>query len=229
MKLFSRGIVGLGFILACVLLAGCETGDSSGNKKDPYTFDPLAGEDISASSGLPGSGASTPRFMTDTNNPSTAILHAGDSIGVTFNDIPNSPTAIKDVIKEDGSITLYFNERFQADGKTVRELQEEIRQRYVPRYYKYMTPSVEIADRFYSVGGEVKAPNRYVWTPGMTVLRAIDGAGGFTDFSRKGRVTVTRASTGKQEYEDCVKALKHPESDLPVYPGDRLFVKKKIW
>ena len=44
-----------------------------------------------------------------------------------------------------------------AAGKTMRQLQEEIHDRYVPKYYRIMTPSVETRDRFFSVGGEVKA------------------------------------------------------------------------
>jgi protein involved in polysaccharide export with SLBB domain len=92
-----------------------------------------------------------------------------------------------------------------------------------------MTPSVVTTDRFFSVGGEVRSPNRYVWTPGMTVLRAIDAGGGFTDYSKKTKVIITRANTRKQEFEDCVKAIRHPELDLPIYPGDQLLVKKKLW
>jgi protein involved in polysaccharide export with SLBB domain len=228
MKLLRRGMTGLGLILACILLAGCQSDKNAAKQSGPYTFDPL-NEDVSANSGLPGSGSShgAGGSVIDTNGSGTAILQAGDILSVVLNDVNPAPQAIEDQIKEDGTITLYFNEPFHAAGKTVRELQAEIHARYVPKYYKMMTPSVKTADRFFSVGGEIKAPNRYVWTPGMTVLRAIDAASGFTDYSRKGRVIITRANS-KLEYEDCIKALKHPELDLPIYPGDKVFVKKKI-
>lgn len=228
MKLFGRGAAGFALIFAVILLTGCQSGKKAETNNGPYGFDPLHGDtNMADNSGLPGSGAAAPAFV-DTNG-TTAILQTGETITVAFNDVYPPVTAIQDQIKEDGSTTLYFNEKFQAAGKTIRQLQAEIHDRYVPKYYRIMTPSITTGDRFFSVGGEVKAPNRYLWTPGMSVLRAIDASGGFTDFSKKTRVIITRANTRKQEYEDCRKAIKHPELDLPIYPGDQLFVKKKIW
>jgi protein involved in polysaccharide export with SLBB domain len=230
MKLIGRGVAAIGMVFTCILLAGCQSGQKS--KDDGYGYNPLdtnsetAG--MTANSGLPGSDLTRPVASGSDSNSSTAILQAGDTVGVMFNDVQPPVTAMQDQVKEDGTVTLYFSEKFVAAGKTVRQLQEEIHERYVPKYYKYMTPSVTTGDRFYSVGGEVRAPNRYVWTPGMTVLRAIDSAGGFTDFSRKGKVSITRANTRKQEYENCTRALTHPELDLPVYPGDLVFIKKRI-
>lgn len=234
MKLMGRGVTSFGIILTCILLAGCQSGKKSHD--DGYGYDPLNKDKETAAmdsnSGLPGSDAkhrgAAPAVSDSSSNSPTAILQAGDTIGVVFNDLVSAVPAIQDQIKDDGTITLYFNEKFVAAGKTVRQLQEEIHDRYVPRYYKLMTPTVSTTERFYSVGGEVRSPNRYVWTSGLTVLSAINTAGGFTDYSRKGKVSVTRAGTHKLEYEDCVKALKKPELDVPIYPGDQIFVKKRI-
>lgn len=241
MKLLGRGVAVLALITVCMVLTGCQSGNNTANSG--YSYDPLSA-DLTSNNGLPGSGSpaasgGTTGTGTPATGPSTGsalseingsypILHAGDLISVTFNDVNPVPTPIDDTIKEDGSITLYYNEKFQAAGKTVNALQAEIHDRYVPKYYQYMTPSVKTADRFFSVGGEVRLNNRYVWTSGMTVLRAIDAAGGFTDFARKGKVSITRANN-QREYEDCVKALKHPELDLPVFPGDQILVHKRFW
>jgi protein involved in polysaccharide export with SLBB domain len=233
MKLIGRGMAAAGIIFTCVLLAGCQSGTKPQN--DGFGYNPLdtnsetAG--MSPNSGLPGSdskrpGPPAPAVGSDADS-TTAVLQVGDTIGVVFNDLPQTVTAIQDQIKEDGTVVLYFNEKFVAAGKTVRKLQEEIHDRYVPKYYVRVTPSITILDRFYSVGGEVRSPNRYVWTPGMTVLRAIDTAGGFTDFSNKRKVIVTRAN-GKQEIEDCKKAVNKPQLDLTIYPNDKIFVKKEI-
>ena len=219
MKLIGRGAAAIGIVFTCIILAGCQSGKKPQN--DGYGYDPL-GKDketavMDSNSGLPGSQPTRPGGAPvaagSDSNSSTAILQAGDTIAVVFNDLPNPVVAISDQIKEDGTVTLYFNEKFMAAGKTVRQLQDEVHDRYVPKYYKLITPSVTTGDRFFSVGGEVRTPNRYVWTPGMTVLRAIDSAGGFTDFSRKGSVSVTRANSRKQEHEDCpIKALRQPEN-----------------
>ena len=234
MKLIGRGAAAIGIVFTCIFLAGCQSGTKAQN--DGYGYNPLgkdkdtAGMDVN--SGLPGSDAKRPgapvacggvRFQQH-GHPSGA----GDTISVVFNDVQPPVVAMQDQIKEDGTVTLYFSEKFVAAGKTVHQLQDEIHDRYVPKYYVRMTPSITILDRFYSVGGEVRSPNRYVWTPNMTVLRAIDSAGGFTDYSKKTSVSITRAGTRKQEIENCKKALKKPEFDLPIYPGDQVFVKKRI-
>jgi protein involved in polysaccharide export with SLBB domain len=226
MKLFGRGTAGLAVVFACILLAGCQSTEKPNDKA--FGYNPLKGDSPNAPvAGLPdAANALANPVETGTNG---IILNVGDSVIVKFSDLNSTLEAVEQQVKEDGSITLYFDEKFQAAGKTVRALQAEIRERYVPKYYVNMTPHIKTQDKFFSVGGEVKSGNRYVYTPPMTVLRATDVAGGFTDFARKGKVTVTRGTTGAQETEDCVKARKHPELDLPVYPGDTVFVPKRIW
>ena len=63
----------------------------------------------------------------------------------------------------------------------------------------------------------------------MTVLRAIDASGGFTDFSRKTKVIITRANTRKQEYEDCVKAHQASRIGLADLSWGSGFGEEKIW
>jgi|HubBroStandDraft_6_1064221.scaffolds.fasta_scaffold160287_2 protein involved in polysaccharide export with SLBB domain len=234
MKLLGRGIAGFALIITLIIFTGCKSDKSAANNNGPYAFDPTANDtNLAVNSGLPGSATSgfTPArgAAAGDSDINRIVLKPLDTITVGLNDVTPPVTAIQDQIKEDGTITLFYNEKFQAAGKTVRELQDEIRVRYVPKYYVHMTPSVTTMDRFFSVGGEVKAGNRYVWTPGMTVLRAIDAAGGFTDFSKKTDVIITRVNTRKQEHQNCREAIKKPERDLPIYPGDTVFVKKKIW
>lgn len=239
MKLLGRGTLGIGFVCALILLAGCKSSDKSGSTSDngPYTFNPLGGSTAAApaNSGSPNLSETPPAPVSDQaaalpsiDNAEVAPIKKGSALTISFHGIYPEVKDITVEVPEDGTIVLTFNEKFVAEGKTARQLQDEIHDRYVPKYYKYMTPTVIMAQGFFSVGGEVKVANRYVWTPGMTVLRAIDAAGGFTDYARKGDVTITRVNTRKQEHEDCLKALKHPEKDLPVYPGDTVFVRKRI-
>ena len=219
MKLFGRGFAGLGLILAGILLTGCQS-------QDNYKFanDPLA--PASAPSTVGATTASTaPASPADI---SAMTIAKGNSLTFTFSDTPNIPAPIDTTVQDDGSLTLLYNERFQADGKTVGALQGEVRDRYVPKFFKYLTVTIKIQERWYFVGGEVKAPGRQIYSGRINLLQALDTAGGFTDFSRKGKVQVTRAN-GEIFYVDCVSALRHPDQNREIYPGDKIQVNRRIW
>jgi protein involved in polysaccharide export with SLBB domain len=173
---------------------------------------------------VPGGAALAPAAATRV--PSSDLLRVGDSLTITFLDLPISVPPFDRSIKEDGSITLLLNQPFQAAGKTIGELEKEIRERYVTNYYKYLTVTVRPLGQYYSVKGEVRSPNRYLYPGPMTVLKAIASAGDFTDFARKRKVKLYRTN-GRIETEDCVKALQNPRLDLPVYPGDWINVSRR--
>lgn len=80
--------------------------------------------------------------------------------------------------------------------------------------------------RFYFVGGEVKVPNRQQYTGPATVLRAIETAGGFTDFANKRKVQLRRAD-GEVQIVDCTKAAQDAKLDLLVDANDQVFIPKK--
>jgi len=214
-KFLARVVAGLGFVFAGILFVGCQT-----DSPDPYGFDPLKGNAPQAP--IAGSGNN----QSPTNGP--GVLRVGDEVVVTFADLVNPVPGIDDQIKNDGTITLIYNQKFEAAGKTAGELQADIRKRYVPAYFVNMTPTISVQARFFTVGGEVRTPNRFLWSGSVTVLQAINIAGGFTDFANKKNVSLTRVS-GELLTINCKKALDHPELDLPVYPGDKLHVKKRLW
>jgi protein involved in polysaccharide export with SLBB domain len=245
MKLLGRGKSALAVLFAGILLAGCGT---DGN----YKFDPLTSgdapapltpaqvqaqekekADVALIAHLPGMtpppGTSIPGVPDAPVDATQTLLQSGDSLIVSFTDIPNTMAPSEDTIKEDGTITLPYDQKFVAIGKTVGALQAEIRARYVPLYWKYLTVTIKISDRFYFVGGEVRSPGRQVYTGKMTVLKAIDTTGGYTDYAAKWRVQLTRANGGKTLIENCNKAVDKPSLDLEVFPGDRIFVPKRIF
>ncbi|MDB6111144.1 MAG: Polysaccharide biosynthesis/export protein [Pedosphaera sp.] len=212
-------------LFAGLMLAGCQSPDSG------FKFDPLA-ENSGASMAGAGGPALAPMAMRDPQrlvDPNgSPILHVGDQVTVTFQDLVTPIMPVEGLVKEDGRITLIYNKQFQADGKTVGQLERDIRAVYVPDYFVNMTPTVTIKERFYSVGGEVKMPNRQAYVGRMRVLQAIDSAGGFTDYARKSKVIVTRGN-GKQETVNAAKALKKPELNIEIFPGDQVFVEKRPW
>jgi len=158
------------------------------------------------------------------------VLRVGDSLTVTFTDTPILIPPFEEKIKEDGTIKLTLSKIFTAVGKSRGDLEKEIRDFYVPRYYKYMTVSVKQVEstRWYYVDGEVKLPNRQIYNSPITVSKAIASAGGFTDFANKKKVRLTRVD-GRTQIVNCPKALTKPSLDPEVYAGDKIYVPRRVW
>jgi polysaccharide export outer membrane protein len=167
---------------------------------------------------------------TGASNPGTDLLRVGETLIVTLTDTPVTIPPFQGPIGEDGTITLTLNQVFKVTGKSTGDLAKDIRDRYVPRYYKYMTVSVNHLEstRWYYVDGEVKAPNREIWNIPITVRDAVASAGGFTDFANKKKVKLTRVD-GSSQVINCVKALDNPALDVEVRPGDKIHVPRKLW
>jgi polysaccharide export outer membrane protein len=78
------------------------------------------------------------------------------------------------------------------------------------------------AGLFY-VTGEVKKPDAYKYEDGMTVIKAVTMAGGFTDKASKGRVKILRKVGGKEE------TLEKLNMDEPVMPSDVIVVPESFF
>ena len=171
----------------------------------------------------------SPAPVNSNSGTTTDLLRTGDSITVTFSDIP--PPGIFPVvqrIRDDGKITLPHNVTLLAAGRTVGQLQNDIRAAYVPNLYVDLTASVKSEERVFFVEGEVKLPSRLPYQGEMTVLRAITSAGGFTDFAYRKKIELRR-TTGQKLMINWFKAIEDPKLDVPVYPNDQIIVHKKIW
>jgi len=160
-----------------------------------------------------------------------ATASVGDLITVSFSDVSHihMPAQVQVRVGTDGTFTLPQTRVIRALGRTSTELERDIRNAYVPSLFVNLTAIVKFEDRYFFVGGEVRVPQRQIHTGGyITVLRAIETAGGYTEFASKKRIEVRRAS-GKTEKVNGVKAREDPALDLPVFPGDHIVVKRKIW
>lgn len=209
-NLFSRmlGAPGIALGLLVVIgavLAGCQTSNPN------IQFTPVEGEE--AMTGTPA----TPASAADPQ------LAKGDMVKITFSGIDPIPLPHEEQIKEDGTITLPLINAVKAEGKTAGELQKEIRDKYVPDYYKRLTVIVTTDRRVYYVQGQVRSSGRQEYIGPTTVLKAIASAGDFTDFADRKKVHLTRTD-GKRITVDCIKAAKDSTYDLPVFPGDKIEV-----
>lgn len=164
-----------------------------------------------------------------TNLVSSQILQVGDVVKISLEHPEwRGKPPFEQRIKEDGTITLPYINSIQAARKSPAQLEKEIREAYLnQKFYKHLSVIVmSTENRFFFVYGIVKLPGRYPYVGDLTVTRAIATAGGFTEFSKKDNVTVTRQD-GTIEKVDCEKAEKNPALDLPVYPGDTIIVQRR--
>jgi protein involved in polysaccharide export with SLBB domain len=214
MKLLRNIFVSCALSMALLLSGGCATDGQSPNAgPTPYTDPAPAGTNTIA--------------PLDEGLIDNAVIRKGEQLTIELLDI-GSPTKIEQIVSEDGAITLpLLSERVPAAGKKERELTDAIRALYVPRYYRRMTINIKRENRYYFVRGQVKNPGQRVYTGDLTVLRAITSAGDFTDYAKKTKIEITR-SNGRTQTMNADKARIDPKKDLPLYPGDSVYVPLSI-
>jgi len=198
MRLFVRGLFACAWLVAGMIFTGC--GSPSQGQLNPQ----------------PRNGADVARF------------HVGDTVIASFSGAPEIIADHVESIKEDGNITLPLIGAVYAVGKTTGELQNEIHTNYVPKYYVRLTVTVKSGDRVFYVGGEVGHAGIFQYVSDTTVTKAIQAAGGLSNFANHSKVWLIRATTGQRIRVDYDKALENPAKDPPVYPDDQINVVKRI-
>lgn len=167
-----------------------------------------------------------PPAVSKENRAEVARFHVGETVSIIFSGTPNVIEPHEEIIKEDGDITLSLIGSVRAVGKTAGELQAEIHDLYVPKYFVRLTVTVKPGDLVYYVRGEVKGPGRQLYVGEITVTKAIASAGDFTDFANHSNILLTRAN-GQQITVNGDKALQDSSKDPHVYPGDQIVVARK--
>jgi polysaccharide biosynthesis/export protein len=133
-------------------------------------------------------------------------------------------------VRPDGRISLPLLNDMQAAGLTPMQLSAAITEglkKYVMN--PQVTVSVaEINSRRVYVTGEVTKAGAFPLLPSMTVLQALSGSGGFTQFAKLKGIYVLRMENGKQvkhpfNYKTVVSG-KAPEQNILLQPGDVVVV-----
>jgi polysaccharide export outer membrane protein len=202
MNLFVRGLFACTSLVAGMVLTGC----SSPSRPTVHNS---------------GIAAKTPAAV--------ARFRIGETVIVAFSGSPIAIPAHDEPIKEDGTITLPLIGSVVATNKTAGELQNEIHDDYVPKYYVRLTVVVTSGDRVYYVGGEVGHAGIFQYVSDTTVTKAIQSASGLSDFANHSKIWLIRATTGQRIRVDYDKALENPAKDPPVYPDDQINVEKRIF
>ena len=162
-----------------------------------------------------------------------ATLRPGDTIDLKIGGVP--ATEISSVsgqytIDGVGNVNLPYISRVKIAGLALGAAQAVIESIYKARQI-YTNPNIVITmqpqSRFVNVGGEVKAPQRVPFTPDLTVLSAINAAGGFSPFADERRVRLLR---GQQVTVIDVKKIRaNPSRDVQLEPGDRVEVPQSLF
>lgn len=183
--------------------------------------DPIgSGDVVNVDQTTPGVGA-----------PSSGLgyrLQCGDSIVVSLRAI-STPDNIEDVVDADGFINMPYLGNIHVAGRTTSEIEKLLHARYVPDYYRQATLTVLVpTQRSYYIKGEVRAPGRFPFIAGVTLLRAVSGAGGPNDYANPKKITVIRGNERMGPF-NMFDIQDDPSSDVIIEPGDVIDVPRGIF
>jgi len=163
---------------------------------------------------------------------SELALKSNDRVTITIAGIPDNEIAqINKVytISDSGTINLAHIREVRAVGMKPSSLQKAIEQAYVSQEI-YTRPSVTV-----SIDGGDGATQRVVYVisgcmrngpvpynSGMSLMKAIGAAGGFTPFARPSKTNIIR--NGQTMSVDLSKITKNPASDVKLQPEDQIIV-----
>ena len=148
-------------------------------------------------------------------------LGSGDKIRVTV--FGHEDLSGEFEVDGSGNVSLPLIRNVKAEGRTARELEQEIAGRLSPDYLKNPSVSVEVLTyRPFYIYGEVTKPGSYSYVNGMTVVNAVAMAGGFTYRARTNRVRIIHANDPSRTPIDADK-------DTPVLPGDVIEVPERYF
>jgi len=162
-----------------------------------------------------------------------ATLRIGDPVELKISGVPSDEQAqVNNIYTVDanGTINMPYINKIKADGLTPAELSGSIEGSYrAGRIYTNPTITIVMAAtaRFVNVGGAVRSPTRVPFTEDMTLLTAINAAGGFNDFADQRKVRVMRGRDVK--IYDVRESRRDPSRDIKLQPGDRVEIPQSFF
>ena len=178
-------------------------------------------------------GAPAPHYPTNTG-PLTEVdapLGPGDAFDLTIYYGSNEHKASYRLTPT-GKIAVQFIGDVAAAGKTVQELQDEIRGKLADGYLRDPVVNISLTEANstkVSVFGQVQKAGTIHFEVGMSIVDAIAQSGGFTAMAKKNEVQVTRIEKGRKvTYAVPVQAI--GEGDRPNFllnAGDVIFVPER--
>jgi protein involved in polysaccharide export with SLBB domain len=162
-----------------------------------------------------------------------SVLRPGDPFELRISGVPaDEQTQVNNVYTVDanGMVNMPYINKVRAGGLTPAQLASAIESQYrAGRIFTNPTITIvmQAQTRFVNVGGAVRAPNRVPYTEDMTLLTAINAAGGFNDYADQKRVRLLRGSEAK--VYDVRQFRREPGLDPKLQPGDRVEVPQSFF
>lgn len=157
-----------------------------------------------------------------------AALRVGDVLDLRISGVPSDDVAQVSgtyTVDNEGYLNLPYIGKVRAQGVSSGDLQTAIQNRYVSEQI-FTNPTILITTagggRFVNVSGDVRAPQRVAYTPDLTLLKAITAAGDFTEYANDRKVRLLRS--GEVMVVDVKKIRENPTLDIPLKPGDDVYV-----
>lgn len=162
-----------------------------------------------------------------------ATLRVGDPLELKISGVPNEEQQqVNNLYSVDasGMVNLPYINKVRAEGLAPSQLASSIESAYRSEKI-YTNPTITIVmaptARYVNVGGAVRSPSRVPFTEDMTLLTAINAAGGFNDFADQRKVRVLRGSNVK--VYDVRLSRSDPSKDIRLQPGDRVEVPQSFF
>lgn len=152
----------------------------------------------------------------DTPNNFSYVLGTGDTVKIVVFEEGDMSFDIK--IDNSGVFAYPYLGELQLLGKTTEQLEVDITQGLKGRVLINPNVSVSISEyRPFSIGGEVKNPGSYPYEPGLNVQKAINIAGGVTEWATGTRFTLDKENE-TSEQRLSIETLISPGDTVTVLP-----------
>lgn len=148
-------------------------------------------------------------------------LEPGDQLQITIFGHPDLSGKFE--VDSMGTLSLPLILKTQAEGLTLKELEDAIIAKLQPDYIKDPKITIEILNYhpFYIIG-EVNRPGSYPYVNGLTVKRAIALAGGHTYRAKKNKALLSRANDPENKDVSA-------DYDTTILPGDTIEIPERFW
>lgn len=155
-----------------------------------------------------------------------STFRAGDSFEMSIGAVPieGDPAGFNKpyTIGTDGFVNVPYAGLVRAEGLTQSQFEKAVERKLIEeKIFRWPTITINVPERtrLITVGGMVRAPQRIFWSADMTLMSALNAAGGPADFAGD-RIRLTRNK--KPATFSRKKLVKFPDQDPKLMPGDQI-------